>query len=155
MIAINLSKPQVLDTDLKAIKNFTGNLGWAEGATVFFITKEGKESIWIFHKDRVQFIFSKWFANFPNENNSKTDLKCWLPWFDKKKNFHVILFKTAFLNTWFEDKKFFTLGFLNSLNRKRWLSVKKDDRSSNQISIKGPNFNAKKGVDLSDANEKL
>ena len=27
MIAINLSKPQVLDTDLKAIKNFTGNLG--------------------------------------------------------------------------------------------------------------------------------
>ena len=51
--------------------------------------------------------------------------------------FHSILLKTA-LNS-----------ILNSLYRKRWLSVKKDDRSSHQLSINVPNFNANKGVHVS------
>ena len=42
MIAIDLSKQQALDAYRKAIQqiNFTGNLDWAEGATIFFIIEE-------------------------------------------------------------------------------------------------------------------
>ena len=45
MIAINLSKQQVLDADPKAIQgiNFTGNL--EKNATIFFIIEEAKEAI--------------------------------------------------------------------------------------------------------------
>ena len=47
MIAIDLSKQQALDADLKAIQkiNFTGNLNPRGGTTMFFITEEAKETI--------------------------------------------------------------------------------------------------------------
>ena len=53
--SVDLSKQQKLDADLKAIQqiNFTRNLDRAEGATMFFITKEGKETILYFSKGAV------------------------------------------------------------------------------------------------------
>ena len=53
MIAIDLSKPQGLDADQKAIQqiNFTGNLDLAAGATMFFIIEEAKETILVSHKE--------------------------------------------------------------------------------------------------------
>ena len=52
LIAIDLSKQQKLDADPKAIQqiNFTGNLSRAEGATMFFIIEEGKETNFRFFK---------------------------------------------------------------------------------------------------------
>ena len=46
MIAIDLSKQWALDADPKAIKqiNFTGNL--PQQATIFFIIKETKKTLW-------------------------------------------------------------------------------------------------------------
>ena len=46
MIATDLSKQQALDAELKAIQqiNFTGNLNWSGGATIFFIIIEAKET---------------------------------------------------------------------------------------------------------------
>ena len=46
MIAIDLSKQQALDVDPKAIQqiNFTGNLEQDNGAIVFFIVEEAKET---------------------------------------------------------------------------------------------------------------
>ena len=48
MIAIDLSKQQILDADPKAIQqiNFTANLGRAGNTTIFFIIEGAKE---IFH----------------------------------------------------------------------------------------------------------
>ena len=53
--SVDLSKQQKLDADLKAIQqiNFTRNLDRAEGATMFFITEEGKETILYFSKGAV------------------------------------------------------------------------------------------------------
>ena len=47
LIAIYLRKQQKLDTDPKAIQqiNFIGNLGRAEGSTMFYIIKEVKETV--------------------------------------------------------------------------------------------------------------
>ena len=47
MIAIDLSKQQVLDADPRAVQqiNFTANLGRAENTRVYFILEEAKESI--------------------------------------------------------------------------------------------------------------
>ena len=47
MIAIDLSKQQALDADPRAIQqiNFTANLDTAEGATMFFIIEEAKETV--------------------------------------------------------------------------------------------------------------
>ena len=51
MIAIDLSKPQALDADAKAMKqiNFVGNLNQGDNAndntTTFFIAEEAKEAI--------------------------------------------------------------------------------------------------------------
>ena len=44
---IDLSNQQVLDADLKAIQqiNISGNLNQTEGATMFFIIEEAKETI--------------------------------------------------------------------------------------------------------------
>ena len=44
---INVSKQQALDADPKVVQqiNFTGNLDPPEAATMFFITKEAKETI--------------------------------------------------------------------------------------------------------------
>ena len=46
MIAINLSMQQALDADLKAIEqiNFTGNLDWAKGTTLFLVIEEAKKT---------------------------------------------------------------------------------------------------------------
>ena len=49
MRAIDLSKQQALDADLKAIQqiNFTGNLNREEGATMFFIIKKAKGTFFL------------------------------------------------------------------------------------------------------------
>ena len=52
MIAIDLSRQQVLDADPRAIQqiNFTENL---EGnTTMFFIIEEAKETVLTFHKEQ-------------------------------------------------------------------------------------------------------
>ena len=47
LIAIDSGKQEKLDAELKAIQqiNFTGNLSIAEGATMFFIIEEAKETV--------------------------------------------------------------------------------------------------------------
>ena len=44
ILAINLSKQQALDADPKSIQliNFTWNLEWHNGATIFFIIEDAK-----------------------------------------------------------------------------------------------------------------
>ena len=56
LITIDLSKQQKLDADPKAIKqiNFTGNLDRTEGATMFFIIEEAKETVLNFSKGTVK-----------------------------------------------------------------------------------------------------
>ena len=53
LIAMDLSKQEALDADPKAIQqiNFTGNLSRAEGATIFFITEEAKNSFRFFERN--------------------------------------------------------------------------------------------------------
>ena len=47
MIAIDFSKEQALDTDLRAIEqtNFPGNIDRAGNTTIFFIHEEAKETV--------------------------------------------------------------------------------------------------------------
>ena len=47
MTAIDLTKLQALNVDPKTIQqfSFTGNINRAEGATMFFITEEAKETV--------------------------------------------------------------------------------------------------------------
>ena len=47
MIAIDLSKKQALDANLKAIQrvSFTANLDWNANTTMFFIIEEAKVTI--------------------------------------------------------------------------------------------------------------
>ena len=56
LIAIDLSKQQKLDADPKAIQqiNFTGNLTRAEGARMYFIIEEAKETVLDFSKGTVK-----------------------------------------------------------------------------------------------------
>ena len=56
MIAIDLSKQQALDADLKVMQqiNFTENLHQAEGAAIFFIIEEAKEAILDFSRGNVK-----------------------------------------------------------------------------------------------------
>ena len=56
LIATDLSKQQKLNADPKAIQqiNFTGNLDRAEGATMFFIIEEAKETVLYFSKVTVK-----------------------------------------------------------------------------------------------------
>ena len=55
LVAIDLSKQQKLDVDPKVIKiNFTGNLNREEGATMFFIIEEVKETVLDFSKGTVK-----------------------------------------------------------------------------------------------------
>ena len=53
MIAMNLSKQQTLDSDLKAIQQikFTRSLNRAEGATIFLIIKKAKNSFRFFTRN--------------------------------------------------------------------------------------------------------
>ena len=62
MIAINLSKQQALDANPKAIQpiNFTENLKRDNGATMFFIIKEAKETVLDFLWGTVR-VFSFYF----------------------------------------------------------------------------------------------
>ena len=72
IIAIDLSKQQALDVDPKAIQkiNFTRNLDWAEGATMFYIIEEAKETVfhflqvlwkyYLFHNFILFYIISIW-----------------------------------------------------------------------------------------------
>ena len=56
LIAMNLSKQQKLDPGPKAIQqiNFTRNLTKAEGATMFFVVKEVKETVFDFLKEQLK-----------------------------------------------------------------------------------------------------
>ena len=56
LIALDLSKQQKLDADPKAIQqiNFTRNVSRAEGATMFFIIEEPKETVLDFSKGTVK-----------------------------------------------------------------------------------------------------
>ena len=56
MIAMDLSKQQALDPNPKAIQqiNFTDNLDWSEGATMFFINEETKETVLDFSQEAVK-----------------------------------------------------------------------------------------------------
>ena len=56
MIAINLSVQQALDADSKKKQqiNFNGNLDRTEGATMFFIIEEAKETILDFSQGTVR-----------------------------------------------------------------------------------------------------
>ena len=56
MIAIDLSKQQVLDADPTAIQqiNFTANLDKAGNTTMFFIIEEAKETVFEFSQGTVK-----------------------------------------------------------------------------------------------------
>ena len=56
MIAIDLSRQQELDADLRAIQqiNFTANLDRAGNTTIFFIVEETKETIFEFSQGTVK-----------------------------------------------------------------------------------------------------
>ena len=58
MIAIDLSKQQVLDADPRAIQqiNFTANLDRAGNTTMFFIIEEAKETVLDFSQGTVKFL---------------------------------------------------------------------------------------------------
>ena len=58
MIAIDLSKQQALDADPRAIQqiNFTANLDRDEGATMFFIIEQAKETAFDFSKGTVKLL---------------------------------------------------------------------------------------------------
>ena len=60
LIAIDWSEKQKLDADPKAIQqiNFTGNLTRGEGALMFFIIEEAKETVLDFSKGTVEVL---WF----------------------------------------------------------------------------------------------
>ena len=53
IIAIDLSKQQVLDSDLRATRqiNFTANLDHANNTRIFFILEEAKKLFWTFQKE--------------------------------------------------------------------------------------------------------
>ena len=56
MIAIDVSKQQALDADLKAIQqiNFTANLDRAGNTRIYFILEEAKETVSDFSKGTVK-----------------------------------------------------------------------------------------------------
>ena len=61
MIAIDLSKQQVLDADPRAIQqiNFTANLDRAGNTTMFFIIEEAKETVLDFSQGTVKVLSVK------------------------------------------------------------------------------------------------
>ena len=56
MVAIDLSKQQSIDADLRVIQqiNFTANLQRAENTTMFFIIEETKETVLDFSQGTVK-----------------------------------------------------------------------------------------------------
>ena len=63
MIAIDLSKQQVLDVDPKAIQqvNFTANLDRNDNTAMFFIIEEGKETVFEFSQGTVKVLSMQLF----------------------------------------------------------------------------------------------
>ena len=59
LIVINLSKQQALDADPRAIQqiDFTGNLDEVDGATMFFITEQAKETAFEFSQGAVKVLW--------------------------------------------------------------------------------------------------
>ena len=59
IIATDLSKQQALDADPRAIKqiNFTANLDWDDGATIFFIIEQAKETVFEFSQGTVKVLW--------------------------------------------------------------------------------------------------
>ena len=53
MIALDISKQQVLDADPRAIQeiNFTANLDRADNTRIFSFLKKQKKLFWIFHNE--------------------------------------------------------------------------------------------------------
>ena len=58
MIAVDLSKPQALDTDPKAIQqiNFKGNFDRAGNTRFYFILEEAKKTVFEFSQETVKFL---------------------------------------------------------------------------------------------------
>ena len=58
MIAVDLSKQQVLDADPKAIQqiNFTANLDRTGNTRIYFIYEEAKETIFEFSQETVKIL---------------------------------------------------------------------------------------------------
>ena len=56
MIAIDLSEQHALDSDPRAIQqiNFIANLDRAEGATMFFIIEQAKETVFEFSQGTIK-----------------------------------------------------------------------------------------------------
>ena len=59
MVAIDLSKQQSIDADLRVIQqiNFTANLDRAEKTTMFFIIEEAKETVLDFSQGTVKVLW--------------------------------------------------------------------------------------------------
>ena len=51
MIPIDLSKQQALDADPKAIQQINSTDNIEQQATIYFIIKETKETVLVFHKE--------------------------------------------------------------------------------------------------------
>ena len=66
MIAIDLSKQEELDADPRAIQqiNFTANLDRNEGATLFFIIEQAKETVSEFLQGTISFMNEKYSLIF-------------------------------------------------------------------------------------------
>ena len=75
MIAIDLRKQQAHDTDTKVIQQikFTANIGWAQGATIFFIIEETKETIFDFSQRIVKVL---WMSSYDLATACSTILFC-------------------------------------------------------------------------------
>ena len=63
MIAINLSKQQVLDADPKALQqiNFTTNLDRAGNTRFYFILEEAKETVFEFSQGTVKVLWAQFY----------------------------------------------------------------------------------------------
>ena len=56
MVAVDLSKQQVLDADPKAIQqiNFTANLDWENNTRLYFILEDARETVFEFSQGNVK-----------------------------------------------------------------------------------------------------
>ena len=56
MVAVDLSKQQVLDADPKAIQqiNFTANLDWENNTRLYFIPEDARETVFEFSQGNVK-----------------------------------------------------------------------------------------------------
>ena len=96
MIAINLSKHQKLDSDPKTIQqiNFTGNL--EQQATIFFISKEAKETVLDFSQGTVKVFYFYFLLQYKMTQHNTLNVKLPNSQLNKlkstiKKIFHQIL----------------------------------------------------------------